>query len=158
MTIPDLYQKVLSVSSATDSMIHGPQHWRRVARNANCLADIMEISPDIGLYFAVFHDALRENDDIDPEHGRRGAELALSMRDFVTLDDADFSKLYFACCHHTGQMHHDDPAIGACWDADRLDIGRVGFELNVKYFTTEAAKKIVTGGDFRMLEKYESRF
>ena len=118
----------------------------------------MDIPSDIGLYFALFHDARRINDGIDPDHGRRGAALASTMRDLVALNDADFSKLYFACCHHTERTHHNDPLISSCWDADRLDIGRVGFELDVNYFNTEAARKMVTSGDFSVLDKYESTF
>ena len=46
MTVPDLYQKVVSASSSAESVLHGSQHWRRVARNARCLADAINISPD----------------------------------------------------------------------------------------------------------------
>ena len=34
----------------------------------------------------------------------------------------------------------DDPIIGTCWDADRLDLGRVGVKPNPKLLSTERAR------------------
>jgi len=45
--------------------------------------------------------------------------------------------------HSQGQIH-DDPTIQTCWDADRLDLGRVGTKPKAKYLSIEGAKHIET--------------
>jgi uncharacterized protein len=35
----------------------------------------------------------------------------------------------------------EHPTIGTCWDADRLDLGRVGARPDPKYMSTEARKR-----------------
>ncbi|MBB6018173.1 hypothetical protein HNQ04_003450 [Deinococcus radiopugnans ATCC 19172] len=32
----------------------------------------------------------------------------------------------WACKHHASGQTTDEPTLGACWDADRLDLPRVG--------------------------------
>ena len=34
--------------------------------------------------------------------------------------------LHYACVHHTDGLTEGDVSVQACWDADRLDWGRVG--------------------------------
>jgi uncharacterized protein len=34
-----------------------------------------------------------------------------------------------------------DPRVGACWDADRLHLPRVGFDVNPALLSTTAARK-----------------
>ncbi len=78
-------------------------------------------------YFAFLHDSRRFNEDSDPDHGKRAAEFALSLRDsYVDLSNSSFSLLVTACEGHTHEGYHDDVTIQTCWDADRLDLGRVG--------------------------------
>ena len=47
--------------------------------------------------------------------------------------------------HHTGGRTSDDPTTGTCWDADRLDIGRVGIIPHQRYMSTEPARRLLTG-------------
>ena len=58
----------------------------------------------------------------------------------IHLADDDFALLYEAIHDHTSGHHHEDVTIGTCWDADRLDIGRVGRRPSRKYLSTKAAK------------------
>lgn len=39
-----------------------------------------------------------------------------------------------------------DPTIALCWDADRLDIGRVGIAPDPIYFSTETARALAASG------------
>ena len=39
---------------------------------------------------------------------------------------------------------HADPTIGTCWDADRLDLWRVGITPHVRFLCTAAAHDRVT--------------
>ena len=34
-----------------------------------------------------------------------------------------------------------DPTLATCWDADRLDIGRVGLDVDSQYLFTDFAKE-----------------
>jgi len=59
--------------------IHGFPHWERVRENGLRLAGLTGARTDVVELFAYFHDACRHNDNHDPEHGARGADLARNM-------------------------------------------------------------------------------
>jgi len=124
--------------------IHGPSHWRRVEGHAVRLAEANSGDVLVVRLFAVFHDACRINDSRDDGHGVRGAELAAQLRDQVfTLPDAQFALLQDACRRHTDGLVTDDPTIGACWDADRLDLWRVEYQPRIELFSTKAARNLI---------------
>jgi uncharacterized protein len=122
--------------------IHGIRHWARVRENGlRIAAHLPDVNTTVVELFAVFHDAGRANDNRDDGHGRRGAELAKKLRGSVfELADDEFALLYTACCRHTDGGTEADITVQACWDADRLDLGRVGKVLNPKCLCTTAAK------------------
>lgn len=110
----------------------------RLAKETGAQVDV------VGL-FAVFHDARRINEHHDPGHGRRGAELAETLRgELFDLSDDDFDLLYEACAGHTDERTHLDVTVQTCWDADRLDLGRVGIEPHADYLCTAVAKRKTT--------------
>jgi uncharacterized protein len=57
------------------------------------------------------------------------------------LSDREFQLLHRACAGHTHERIHPDVTIQTCWDADRLDLGRVGITPSPYYLNTEAAKR-----------------
>jgi uncharacterized protein len=59
-----------------------------------------------------------------------------------TLDatDEEMDLLHLVCVHHSDGMTQGDTTVLTCWDADRLDLGRVGIAPRVKYLGTEAAR------------------
>jgi uncharacterized protein len=58
---------------------------------------------------------------------RGSAELAGYLRGkLVHVIDDSFNLLFEACRLHTEGHAFGDPKFLACWDADRLDLGRVG--------------------------------
>lgn len=120
-----------------DYSIHGPDHWRRVLMNARQIAAHSGADPEVIQLFALFHDSRRENEGHDPEHGARGAILAAELRGkLFELEDTKFAILQYACRWHTKGKHHADPTIGTCWDADRLDLGRVGVTPRAEFMST----------------------
>ncbi len=124
------------------SGIHGISHWARVYDNGQRLAEASGADSDVVALFALFHDAKRTNDGYDPDHGKRGAELAKRLRgDLFELNDAQFALLIEACREHTHCRLHDSITIGACWDSDRLDLGRVGTRPHPHYLNTDEAKR-----------------
>ena len=80
-------------------------------------------------------------------HGARGAAYAASLRGVLfDLSDSHFELLHFACTWHTHGQLSDDPTIGTCWDADRLDLGRVGTRPEAGYMSTEFGREIAAHG------------
>jgi uncharacterized protein len=92
--------------------------------------------------FAIFHDSRRIGEGFDDGHGKRGAELAAEFREkYFTLSDHDFELLHTACCLHTDGHTEADITIQTCWDADRLDLGRVYVMPHPQKLCTEIAKR-----------------
>jgi uncharacterized protein len=138
--------------------IHGPGHWTRVERNGLYIAEKTGADKIVVSLFAVFHDCMRKNDFWDSGHGLRGAEFAQSIRhelDFLT--ETQFKTLIYACRWHTDKTHTTDPTVGACWDADRLDLRRIGRRPKAKFLNTQPAKDIANQGRFWLLEEMKLR-
>jgi uncharacterized protein len=125
--------------------IHGVHHWKRVLDNGRRLATVTGANIDVVELFSLFHDACRLNDGRDPEHGQRGAELAVSLRSKLRdITDVQFEHLIVACRDHTLGMVDADITVQTCWDADRLDLGRVGIVPSPQLLCTAAARSDVT--------------
>jgi uncharacterized protein len=124
------------------SGIHGIGHWARVRENGlRIAATLSGVNSGVVELFAVFHDAGRKNEGIDAGHGRRGAELAESLRGVLfELSDEEFALLDVACRYHTDGRTDGDVTVQTCWDADRLDLGRVGIRLDPRHLCTTTAK------------------
>ena len=123
--------------------LHGPDHWQRVRENGLRIAAHYKIAEvEMVELFAYLHDCCRESDGADPQHGPRAAEFAESLRgSLIDLDDQSFEILRIAiACHTTGRTH-DTLTVKICWDADRLDLGRVGIRPEPRYLCTKFAKQ-----------------
>lgn len=121
-----------------DSYIHGVEHWSQVEFNGLLLAPKTGADILVVKLFSLFHDSQRVNDGYDLEHGPRGAEFAAKCRQegLLELDDERFDLLYRACQQHTKTPRTGDPTIDTCFDADRLDLGRVSIVLNPNKMAT----------------------
>jgi uncharacterized protein len=145
-----LWNLVTDQRRVSDHSVHGPAHWRRVERNGLVLAERTGADVDIVRLFALFHDSQRENDGTDEGHGARGAEYAKSLRGTgYNLSDDQFEVLHFACVWHTDRRHHKDVTIGTCWDADRLDLGRVGIIPHSRFMSTSFGREIAAFGSIQ---------
>ena len=120
---------------------HGIRHWLRVWENGRYLSEKTGANKKVVDLFAMFHDCKRKNEYSDPNHGERGAKLASRLRKKIfTLGDNDFELLRIACMEHTGSISNPDVTIQTCFDADRLDLGRVGKKPDPKFLNSAAAK------------------
>jgi uncharacterized protein len=129
---------------------HGPAHWRRVEQNGLLLATRTGADVTVVKLFAIFHDSRRLNEGTDDGHGARGAAFAEELRgEFFEIDDASFALLHEACTWHTDRIFSDNATIGTCWDADRLDLGRVGMIPNPELMSTEFGKEIARVGSIQ---------
>ena len=122
--------------------IHGVAHWGRVRANGLRLAAMTGARTAVIEAFAFLHDSCREDDNNDPDHGERAAEFAkyLSARRLLTLDPAGMELLVMACRWHSLGTVLDDVTVSTCWDADRLDLGRIGIRPDPSRLCTDAAK------------------
>ena len=117
---------------------HGVSHWERVERNGLLLATD-DVNITVVRLFAYLHDKWRVDNGEDLEHGKRAAENLPALRAALLawLTDEEFALLCKACelhtvCHRTG-----NPTIDTCFDADRLDLMRVGITPDPKKMATE---------------------
>ncbi len=141
LNLKPLVHRILEDYSLPRDGTHGVSHWARVLENGLRLAKITGANPEVVQLFALFHDSRRVNELTDSGHGQRGADLATQLRgQWFDLSDADFQTLYFACAHHTEGKTEGEITIQTCWDADRLDLGRVGTMLERTRLCTQAAK------------------
>lgn len=139
---PRLLRAIVGQYSLPWRGTHGLPHWARVLENGLRIAGDTGADPTVVSLFAVFHDACRVNEGWDLGHGRRGADLAATMRgNSFGLDDGRFELLHYACVHHTDGLTDGDPTVRSCWDADRLDLGRVRITPNPRRMATAFAAR-----------------
>lgn len=122
--------------------VHGAPHWARVRHHGVTLARQVGADVRVAEIFAVIHDSQRENDWTDPAHGQRAADYAarLRRRGLIELDKAATALLQAACRGHSDGYIEADITVQVCWDADRLDLGRVGMRPDARRLCTPMAK------------------
>ena len=146
-------------STAPEGSIHGPTHWRRVSRlglriAANEGGDLLVVA-----VFAACHDVAREHDGVDFEHGPNAVErIRRELADDLDLSPEQFELLYGAIERHTEGEVTRDPTIGACWDADRLDLVRIGFDIDRKRLSTRTARSVALESSARRQWDRDRRF
>ena len=129
-----------------EASLHGPDHWRRVEQNGLALAERNGANEEIVRLFAVLHDSQRRNESHDPRHGARAADYAALLHgEYFVLPYEELELLQYALTYHDKGKLSDDVTIGTCWDADRLDLGRVGIAPSAAYLSTVAAKQLLRG-------------
>ena len=128
--------------------IHGAAHWINVLENGLRLAERTGADRHVTALFALIHDLGRRDDGLDKEHGRRSAEIARKLRfPHLEVSDRQFELLYQACAEHPFGGTEGDITVCTCWDADRLDLVRLGCEIDPgRLCTAEARKRRVRPG------------
>lgn len=165
----NLALRVINQAKLAESSIHGVAHWIAVMNNATNIfnelsaefggwkAQQLRYTHGIALLFGLFHDCMRENEDSDRGHGERAA-MVIDDEYFTELIDCGFTPsallaVIKACAYHDYVMDiFDWPTgisdkmmnlyMGVCLDADRLELPRVGVEIDFDYLHTGVAKKI----------------
>lgn len=133
---------ILGRADRRDSSMHGEEHWRCVAATG---LDLVAADGDRQVVFAfgLLHDTRRRSEGRDPDHGRRAASLAreLHSEELLALTTAQLELLCHACDLHADGHVSNDPTVGACWDADRLHLPRVGFIVDSALLSTATARE-----------------
>lgn len=122
--------------------IHGAPHWARVHAHGQAIGAAVGADLRVCELFAFLHDARRLDEGLDPEHGPRAADYAtwLRRKGHFELEDAAFALLREACSGHSDGLVEAAPTVQACWDSDRLDLGRVGITPVARYLCTDEAR------------------
>ena len=140
-TFDDILRAARSVYTLDPLSFHGPSHWLRVEKYGLYLAERTGADVAVVRLFARLHDCCRENEGWDPDHGRRAADFATSLRGGVlNITDEQFELLAHAMRLHNDGLTSEDPTVGTCWDADRLDLGRVGVEPDPRFMSTDVGR------------------
>jgi uncharacterized protein len=122
--------------------IHGAAHWARVRLNGVTMAKANGAREDVVELFALLHDSQRHHDGHDRQHGARAADFVAGLNgDCFHLDALGLDMLVHACRHHSDGMTEADLTIQTCWDADRLDLARVGIWPDPQRLCTTAARE-----------------
>jgi uncharacterized protein len=124
--------------------IHGLPHWSRVWFHGRALAASVDVDPAVLAWFAFLHDSQRHNDGHDPRHGHRAADFAVGLKKdgvITELEPAAFERLCEAMRLHSDGHTEGDATLRACWDADRLDLARVGIRPRPERLCTGHARR-----------------
>ncbi len=128
---------------ALDHGEHGIKHWVRVWANAELLCAHYNVDPTVPCWFAFLHDSQRDNEGSDPWHGPRAARFAWELWNAkkLPLSPGQMNQLDTALLQHS-EGYNDAPCqiVAICWDADRLDLGRVGIVPDPKRLCTQHAR------------------
>lgn len=122
--------------------LHGIEHVRKAAENARILAGAE--CPDFyddAVLGAYLHDIGRTEDGAGNLHAISGAKIAEKMLK-KHWSHLDCERIVYAIRYHADGLVSDDPLVGAIWDADRLELGRVGIPMSAVKFSTKTAKEM----------------
>lgn len=135
-----------------ESGAHGPAHGARVLVWANAIANSMvragdQVDVGVVRWAAVLHDARRETDGVDDQHGARAASW---IRDCANgplshLDRREREAVAYCCEWHVPPDREAPamtPELRCLKDADSLDRVRLG-SLDLRYLRTPYALALV---------------
>jgi uncharacterized protein len=147
------------------STLHGPAHWARVHRFANALLNREHVPGDAQtciLLFAWLHDLAREDDEGTRTHAVDGAaqldRILPAIGEPLSGDQREI--LRGAIHYHSDGMVAREAVvaglfdrvgwppelviltIGCCWDADRLDLPRVGITPDPALMSTSSWRDV----------------
>jgi uncharacterized protein len=143
------------------STVHGPAHWARVHRFGGLLADHAQLPAAARTcveLFAWLHDLAREDDWGGNKHAIDGASQLDRFLGALgeALAEEQRETLRAAIRHHSDGMVAREAfdagllprtswpgdlvtlTVGCCWDADRLDLPRVGILPRAELMSTPA--------------------
>jgi uncharacterized protein len=147
------------------SVLHGPPHWARVHRFGLALAERVDLPAEGRVcveLFAWLHDLAREDDGPGAQHAIDGAVQIDAVLPAIAgaLSPAQIETVRAAIRYHSDGMVAggawdagafegiDWPrdllvaTVGCCWDADRLDLPRVGIAPNDRYMSIAAWREV----------------
>jgi uncharacterized protein len=93
--------------------------------------------------FAFLHDVKRRNEGRDVQHGPRAAMFAQDINDtHLHLNAQRLALLADAIGRHSEGSTTGNITAQTCWDADRLDLRRMGIQVDPRRLCTKAARAL----------------
>lgn len=138
--------------------IHGVAHWSRVRWNGLKMAEKNGADRKVVELFAFLHDSCRELDSSsDVDHGKRAAEFAevLNAKNIIKISEYQLGTLQIACEYHSVEGYSSNLTVHTCWDADRLDLGRVGIIPDPNRLCTDEARELLPEAYARSMGFYK---
>jgi uncharacterized protein len=139
----DILDHVQATAPSRRFPLHGEVHWRATAATGLMLADLdPRVDRATVLVYALLHDSQRQAGGVDADHGPRAARFADSLnqqRPFMGPERIE--QLVFACRWHSNGLSVGNPTVGACWDADRLNLCRHNIAPDPKYLSLEVTRE-----------------
>ena len=78
---------------------------------------------------------------VNTTHGTSAAaSIAELAEELPALSVEERETLAYACTHHSDGLREAEVTVQVCWDADRLDLGRVGHVPDPERLCTPAAR------------------
>ncbi len=131
------------------SSLHGLAHSARVMVWTTVLAGEGPLF-EPALWAAACHDLRRENDGIDPDHGRRAARWVLEdLPRYLEQPPEHLDRIASACRWHSHpdrEAEWRDELLWLLKDADALDRVRLG-DLDERMLRSDAAREQVDAAD-----------
>ncbi|MCL4353437.1 MAG: hypothetical protein M1484_04060 [Patescibacteria group bacterium] len=149
MISPKLFRLIKSQYDLPINSLHGLPHWKHVEALGRRLATSTKADLRVITLFAYLHDSCRKNDDFDPEHGVRAVKFVKELFEakMLNITTKQLETLVFACqFHNQKQIKPKNITVATCWDADKLDLERMGTTPDSNYLFTEVAKKYNAAG------------
>lgn len=125
--------------------IHGIPHLRRVAVTAGRIAASIGEDIESAVVAGFLHDCARSDDAGGTRHAHDSAILAKKLLSMY-YPHLDAAHLCDAISRHADGKTTKDLLIGCVWDADRLDLRRLGIEVDPDLLCTSIARRIVLIG------------
>ncbi len=142
MDILSLVEKEFRLGS--DS-IHGKRHWDHVWEFGQAIGKNNGADLTVVYLFSYLHDSKRVDESDDDGHGERAAVFVqeLFAKRMLDVSGKQLGQLIFACRFHDKPCSRsDDVSIQTCWDADRLDLPRVGIKVDPTRLSTKEAVQL----------------
>ena len=144
MLEPNLLNEIKNQFKLPIASLHGLSHWKRVEVMGRRLSASTKADMTVVTHFAYVHDSQRQSEDVDPSHAERAAIYCeqLYQQGVLKITKKQYSQLLYACKFHSDtKAKTDDVTIATCWDADRLDLIRLGIILYSGFLFTSCAKE-----------------
>ncbi len=139
----EIFERILSKYELPLKGIHGPSHWARVALYGQSICT-RTVDLKVVELFAMLHDSCRRTDGYCKEHGNEAADFVRELHSdgVLGLDEEQLGALASAVGGHVGGRIPVSETVAVCWDADRLDLGRVGMSTKKEYMSTAIGRLI----------------
>ena len=121
--------------------LHGISHLRRVSILSGRLASAVGEDVEAAVVMGFLHDCARTDDKAGDGHAHDSSVLARCLLGrFYPHLDAD--RICHAIARHADGEVTDDGLAACLWDADRLELKRIGREIDLDLLSTEVARRL----------------